>query len=56
MRTALSHFVFALAQVTHAIALREGILAYGFCLCASPGTRNGEPKPVGEGICSVSDD
>jgi len=31
IRTALSHLVFALAHVTHAIALLEGVLAYGLC-------------------------
>lgn len=35
MLTALSHLVLALAHVTHAIGLLEGILAYGFRGCDS---------------------
>lgn len=35
IHTALLHFVFALAHVTHEIALLEGILAYGFGDCDS---------------------
>lgn len=58
--TALSHLVLALAHVTHAIALLEGILAYGFRGCdftvvwwdrscrelQDPGSIVSEQKPV----------
>jgi hypothetical protein len=48
MRTALSHLVFALAQMVQAIARRCDILAYGLC-----GFENWAPWEVGAEVVGV---
>lgn len=53
IRTALLHLVLALAHVTHAIALLEGILAYGFCGWYSPVVLCDEPRTVLEGSKTI---
>ncbi len=54
--TALSHLVLALAQVTQAIALLEGILAYGLYDCGGGVVWQGELRGVSVGVECIADD